>query len=160
MIHPYDLTISVCHVKSQASQMFVEQNFLPNLKIKCPYYCPFVKRRHRSHVKADDDRSSVPHQAIIWTNAAVLLTHWGRVTHICVIKLNIVDSDNGLSPGRHQAIIWTNAGILLIGPFGTNFSEILFGIQTSSFKKQVGGRSWIYVPHVNLRAARRFTCCP
>ena len=22
------------------------------------------------------------------------------------------------------------------------------------------GRSWIYVPHVNLRAARRFTCCP
>ena len=26
--------------------------------------------------------------------------------------------------------------------------------------KQVGGRSWIYVQHVNLRTARRFTCCP
>ena len=45
------------------------------------------------------------------------LTHWGRVTHICVSKLRIIGSDNGLSPGRRQAIIWTNAGILLIWPF-------------------------------------------
>ena len=63
------------------------------------------------------------------------LTHWGRVTHICVSKLTIIGSDNGLSPGRRQAIIWTNAGILLIGPLGTNFSEILIGIQTFPFKK-------------------------
>ena len=39
------------------------------------------------------------------------LTHWGRMTHICVSKLTIIGSDIGLSPGRHQAIIWTNAGI-------------------------------------------------
>ena len=26
------------------------------------------------------------------------LTHWGRVTHICVSKLTIIGSDNGLSP--------------------------------------------------------------
>ena len=58
------------------------------------------------------------------------LTHWGRVTHICVVKLTIIGSDNGLSPGRRQAIIWTNAGILLIGPIETNFIEILIGIQT------------------------------
>ena len=60
-------------------------------------------------------------------NAGVLffLTHWGRVTHICVSKLISIGSDNGLSPNRRQAIIWTNAGILLIGPMGTNFSEIL-----------------------------------
>ena len=63
------------------------------------------------------------------------LTHWGRVTHICVSKLTIIGSDNGLSPGRHQAIIWTNAEILLIGPWGTNFSEILIGTDTFSFKK-------------------------
>ena len=63
------------------------------------------------------------------------LTHWGRVTHICVGNLTIIGPDNGLSPGRRQAIIWTNAGILLIGPWGTNFSEILNGIQTFSFKK-------------------------
>ena len=56
------------------------------------------------------------------------LTHWGRVTHICVNKLTIIGSDNGLSLGRCQAIIWTNAGILLIGPLGTNFSEILIEI--------------------------------
>ena len=37
-----------------------------------------------------------------------VLTHWGRVTHICVHKLTITVSDNGLSPGRRQAIVWTN----------------------------------------------------
>ena len=63
------------------------------------------------------------------------LTHWGRVTHICVSKLTIIGSDNGLSPDRRQAIIWTNAGILFIGPLGTNFSEILIEILTFSFKK-------------------------
>ena len=64
-----------------------------------------------------------------------LLTHWGRVAHICVNKVAIIGSDNGLSPGRRQAIIWTNDGILLIGPLGTNVSEILIEIQTFSFKK-------------------------
>ena len=63
------------------------------------------------------------------------LTHWGRVTHICVCKITIIDSDNGLAPGRHQAIIQINAGILLIGPLGTNFTEILIRIQTFSLKK-------------------------
>ena len=81
-------------------------------------------------------------QAITWTNAYSLtcacsdeLTHWGRVTHICVSKLTITGPDNGLSPGRCQAIIWTNAGILLIGPIRTNFSEILIEILIFSFKK-------------------------
>ena len=48
--------------------------------------------------------------------------------HICVNKLAIIGSDNGLLPGRHQTIIWINAGILLIGPVGTNLSEILIEI--------------------------------
>ena len=48
--------------------------------------------------------------------------------HICVSKLAIIGSDNGLSPGRRQAIIGTNAGILLIGPLGRNFSEIVIEI--------------------------------
>ena len=63
------------------------------------------------------------------------LTHWGWVTHICVSKQTNIGSDNGLSPGRRQAIIWTNAGILLIGPLGTNFSEISIEIHILSFKK-------------------------
>ena len=57
------------------------------------------------------------------------------MTHICISKLTIIGSDKGLAPGQRQTIIWTNAGILLIGPLGTNFSEILIGIQTFSFKK-------------------------
>ena len=57
------------------------------------------------------------------------------MTHICVDNLTITGSDNGLWPWRRQVIIWTDAGILLIGPLGTNFSEILIGIQTFSFKK-------------------------
>ena len=28
-----------------------------------------------------------------------ILTHWGRVTHVCVGNLTIIGSDNGLSPG-------------------------------------------------------------
>ena len=57
------------------------------------------------------------------------------MTHICVSKLTIIGSDNGLSPDRDQAIIWTYAGILLIRPWGTNFSEILIEIDVFSFKK-------------------------
>ena len=63
------------------------------------------------------------------------LTHWGRVTHICVSDLTSISSDNGLSLGRRQAIIRTNAGILLIRPLGTNFSEFLVEILIFSFKK-------------------------
>ena len=65
----------------------------------------------------------------------VFLTHWGRVKHICISNLTIIGSDNGLSPGRRQAIIWTNVRILLIGPLGTNFSEMLIEIHIFSFKK-------------------------
>ena len=67
--------------------------------------------------------------------ASVILTHCGRVTHICVSKPTTIGSDNGLSPGRRQAIIWINAGILLIRTLGTNFSEILDKIHSFSFSK-------------------------
>ena len=61
-------------------------------------------------------------------SATMLLTLWGRVTHICVGNLTIIGSDNGLSPSRRQAIIWSNAGILSIEAMGMNFSEILIEI--------------------------------
>ena len=61
--------------------------------------------------------------------------YWGRVRHICVSKLTIIGSDNGLSSHRRQAITWTNAGILLTGPLGTKFSEILIAIVRVLFKK-------------------------
>ena len=64
------------------------------------------------------------------------------MTHICISKLIIIGSDNGLSPGRRQAIIWTNAGILFIWPIGTTISEILikihvFFIQENAFENIV-----------------------
>ena len=57
------------------------------------------------------------------------------MTHICVSRLTIIGSNNGLSPDQHQAIIWTNAGKSSIGPLGINFSEILNEIHTFSFRK-------------------------
>ena len=42
--------------------------------------------------------------------------------HICISKLTIIGSDNGLLPGQRQAIICTNAGILLMWPLGTNLN--------------------------------------
>ena len=97
------------------------------------------------------------------------------MTHICVSNLTIIGSDNGLSPARRQAIIYTNAWILLIGPFGTNFSEILIGIQTFSFTKthlkmssakwrafclglNVLTKSTSKLGHGSLIASHRFTC--
>ena len=95
------------------------------------------------------------------------LTHWGQVTHICISILTIIGSDNGLSLGRRQAIIWTNAGIILIGPMGTNFSEILIEIYTFSFKKmhlKMSAKWWAYCLGLNvLRAAMvigHIACCP
>ena len=64
-----------------------------------------------------------------------ILTHRSRVAHICVGKVTIIGSDNGLSYGQRQAIIWINAGRLLIESFGINFSEIVIEIYTLSFKK-------------------------
>ena len=78
-----------------------------------------------------------------------VLTHWGRVKNICVSKLTIIGSDNGLSPGRRQAIIWINAGILLIGPLGTNFNEISIEIHTFSFKKM----------HLKMSSGKWQPCC-
>ena len=91
------------------------------------------------------------------------LTHWGRVTHICVANLAIIRSDNGLSPGRRQAIIGTNDGILLIGPLGTNFSEILIEILTFSFKKislNVSSAKWRpFYLGLNVLIWQIWQCC-
>ena len=78
-----------------------------------------------------------------------MLTHWGQVTHKCVSRLTTIGSDNALSPDRRQAIIWTNAAILLIGPLGANFSEILIGIDTFSFKNM----------HLKISSGKRRPFC-
>ena len=78
-----------------------------------------------------------------WVNViCVTAAEW----RIYVSKIIIIGSDDGLSPDRRQAIIWTNAGMLLIGPLGTNFSEILIEIQIFQFKKMnlkmSSGKCW------------------
>ena len=87
-----------------------------------------------------------------WSN--FFLTHWGRVTHICINNLTNIGSDNGFSPHRYRAIIWTNDGILLIGPLGPNFSEILIDIQPLSFKKMhfkmSSGKWWPFCLRISL----------
>ena len=82
------------------------------------------------------DTQTLRYGCLLWVSWRWnVLTHWSRVTHICVSKLIIIPPDNGLSPGQRQAIIGTNAGIMLIWTVGTNFSEILSEIRTFSFKK-------------------------
>ena len=83
------------------------------------------------------------------TEWVLYLTHWGRVTHICVGKLIIIGSDNGLPPERRQAIIWTHAGLLSIGPLRTYFSKNLIKIQQFSLKKM----------HVKMSSAKWRPSC-
>ena len=116
-----------------------------HFRIKIPYMLPFLissfisdcrtlisnVEHFKMRAKFNSSLSLTSHNTLRdW-----LSTHWGRVTHICVSKLTIIGSDNGLSPARRQAIIWTNAGILLIGALGTNVSEIFYKICTFSLKK-------------------------
>ena len=72
-----------------------------------------------------------------------LLTHWSRVTYICLSTEIIIGSDNGMSLG--QAIIWAKAGTVLVRPLGTNFCGILIQYHTFSFKKKhlkMSSRKW------------------
>ena len=76
---------------------------------------------HPTHLTAQElkyKQSGFGHKLHCWNNKTWIyrwfvsfLTHWGRVKHICVSKLTIIGSDNGLSPGRRQAIIRTKDAI-------------------------------------------------
>ena len=67
----------------------------------------------------------------------IILTRLCPVPCIHVSELSQHGSGNGLSPIRRQAITWTNADWLLIGPLGTNFSEIRIEIQNFHSRKCV-----------------------
>ena len=115
-------------------QIYVD---VPNVSIIIGYLHKYVNKncwtnsRDTSYLRHCDRRSSDVTVMFLVTS----LTHWGRVTHMCVNKLTIIGLANGLSPGRRRVIISTNAGILLIWPLGTNFSEIYIKIRTFPFKK-------------------------
>ena len=96
-----------------------------DFQMPSPSLCLYCNIKWMPHSLADDKSSF----------RVFVLTHWGRVMNICIGKLTIIGSDNGLSPGWRQAIIWNNAGLLLIRPLGTNLGEILIRIHIFSFKK-------------------------
>ena len=104
------------------------EKILVNILISCRYGLLIVRHQAINGVNANLLSTGALGTNLWGISTFTLLTHWGRVTHICVGNLAIIGSNNGLSPGRRQAIIWTSAGILLIGRLGTNFSEILIGI--------------------------------
>ena len=72
---------------------------------------------------------------------SILSTPWGWVTHICIGKLTIIGSDNGLSHGRlpsHYLKQYWNIYLyiyILNGLLGRYLSEILIGVQMFSFKE-------------------------
>ena len=43
-----------------------------------------------------------------WDNCTIspVLIHWGRVKHICLSKLTVIGSDNGLAPSHHLNQCW------------------------------------------------------
>ena len=68
-----------------------------------------------------------------WTSYLnVWLTHWCRVTHICVDKLTIIGSDMACRLDSTKPL---SEPVLEYCQLETNFSEISIGIQTFSFKK-------------------------
>ena len=91
----------------------------------------------------------------------VMLTHWGRAMYICISKMIIIGSDNGLLPGRRQAIIWTNAGIFFIWPLGTIFSEIWIQINIFSWKKllfKMFANCWPFCLSLNVLTCYVLNC--
>ena len=107
-----------------------------------PFICLYLIEYTRLNCVLVNEIIAISYGLCVWAGRNLLpwmpcisLTHWGRVTHICVNKLTIIGSDNGLPPGRRQAIIWTNSEILLIRTLGTNFSETIGKIYSFPFKK-------------------------
>ena len=100
-------------------------------------------------------------QPCCYPTLLLCLTHWGRVTQICVIEITIISSNNGLSPCRRQAILCTNAGILLIGTLETKFSEILSKIHIfSCMKSRLKMSSAKWRPFcLGLNVLIIFRCC-
>ena len=111
------------------------------------YHVSYIEPQYNERQTRRQNRSTN------WSELSSSLTYWGRLTHICVSKLTIIGSDNGLLPGRRQAIIWTNAGILLIRTLRTNFSEILGEINSFSFSKmhlKISSRNGIYLVSASM----------
>ena len=67
-------------------------------------------------------------RSILQRNVSCLLTHWGRVTHICVGNLTIIGSDNGLivawtAPSHYLNQCWNIVNWTLRNKLQWNFNR-------------------------------------
>ena len=69
----------------------------------------------------------------------------------------IIDSDNGLSPARSRVIIWTNESILLVGPVGTNFSDMWIKIKSWCDDKEVKYNCKLPIRYSEIKRAPRYS---
>ena len=70
------------HLESATSAQVIRKRLIGNSQVKCNLIFMFVDV----------------------VDSILLLTHWGRVTHICISDLTIIGSNNGLSPEQRQGI--------------------------------------------------------
>ena len=106
---------------------------IPIIKIRRSHDCSYNGNPHiwTGHLSIEKE------PRIILETSSVILTHWDRVTHICISNHTIIGSDNGLSPGRRQAIIWTNAGVCW--PFCLGLNVLNDTIQSTKWYQTIEG---------------------
>ena len=94
-------------------------------------------------------RPNPPTRILQWQ---IILTHWGRVIHMGVSRLDHhwFRKLACRLHGQRQAIIWTSAGILLIRTLGTNLGQTLSESHLVSFKKM----------QLNVSSAKHRPFCP
>ena len=82
------------------------------------YFCSWTTQCELRNFECyyQENLFAMPVFKAMFVQGLIVLTHWGRVMHVCISKLTIIGSDNGLSPQRRQTIIWTNGRILFIRP--------------------------------------------
>ena len=103
----------------------------PRIHTKCSNSCANWTR----HIQSEVMRYSLWwYRYLVGKINIPMFNNRGRLTYICISKVILIGSDNGLSAGR-LAIIWTNAGVLLNGNLGTKLNEIFSEIHTFSFTK-------------------------
>ena len=80
----------------------------------------------------------------------MVLTYWGRVTHLCVSKIVSLGSGYGISPGRCQAIFWTNVFCMV--------NWTVWEKRSGNFQSK---STHIYLSNVHLKlsSAKWWPCC-
>ena len=71
------------------------------------------------------------------------LTHWGRVTHICVNKLTIIGSDNDLSLGLRKTFRWNFKRNSYIFIQENSFENVVWEVATILSRPQCVNRMWL-----------------